>query len=94
MNIQLKLDIGQTVYRMSGRTAQIGTVESYTIKLNNVQSNQHIEEYIIVFNTGLYPTKAKYLNTQLNELYETKEECEKEILKKYFGHLLKEGAIK
>lgn len=94
MNIQLKLDIGQTVYRISGRTAQMGTVESYTIKLNNIQSNQYIEEYIIVFGTGLYPNRTKYLSTSIDELYETKEECEKVILQKYFGHLLKEGAIK
>lgn len=94
MNIQLKFEIGQTVYRIKDRMAQIGTVESYTIKLNNIKSNQHIEEYIIIFGTGLYPTRSKYLSTSLNELYETKEECEKAILQKYFGHLLKDGAIK
>lgn len=94
MNIQLKFDIGQTVYRIEGRTAQVGTIESYTIRLNNIKSNQHIEEYIIVFGSGMYPVRIKYLGTELDKLYETKEECEKEILKKYFGHLLKEGAIK
>lgn len=94
MNIQLKLDIGQTVYRIASRIAQVGTVESYTIKLNNIKSNQHIEEYIIVFSSGMYPVRVKYPSTKLDEVYETKEECEKAILKKYFGHLLKEGAIK
>ena len=93
MNIKLKFDIGQTVYRIQSRTAQIGIVESYTIKLNNTQSNQHIEEYVIRFGSGTYPDRAKYSNTNLNELYEDKEECEKAILRKYFGHLLKEGAV-
>lgn len=94
MNIKLKFNIGQTVYRIKSRTAQVGTVESYTIKLNDIHSNQHTEDYVVAFGNCTYPERVKYPSTQLDELYEDKEECEKAILKKYFSHLLKEGAVK
>ena len=94
MNINLKFSIGQTVYAIENRAAQVGTVESYTIKLSSIKTDKYIEEYIIAFYGTPYPTRVKYPQTELDKLYETKEECEKEILKKYFGHLLKEGAIK
>lgn len=63
MNIQLKFEIGQTVYRIEGRAAQVGTIESYTIRTNGCLSNQHIEEYVVKYGNPSYPTRIKYLST-------------------------------